>query len=316
MPTTDDVDTVDNSEFFRAQQVTFASAGDEIQEPTRVHGVYKNPLYLWDFSPNLTSSKVGQVQPQHHFPGTNDQIQHQSWSSPDPLFDDITEEGSLLSSMINGHSPTNPAPKGKLVTGQSSPVGAEVFPEPQDTTKATTPPNQDNRRHACSQCTSRFTTAKDLDRHVRTVHHKHNPGEEVLICHEKGCNRKGRPFSRKDNYLKHVRKVHGKGDTWTEKRSSSTDDIESVEPDDDLPTPPPLARETHPHPRLRRGKRKLDALGCDDLDDLSRGELVELVLEMRQKCRKLEEDLRADRKRQETREDMWLKAMLGKMNGK
>ncbi|KAK0617154.1 hypothetical protein B0T14DRAFT_259507 [Immersiella caudata] len=137
--------------------------------------------------------------------------------------------------------------------------------------------------HACQECGRAFKQPKDLKRHQDTVHRKEAPNGEIWVCDEAGCARRGKPFSRKDNYLKHIR-AHKKMKDKRERSSSST---------------------------------AVDGLGKSagrrgELEELSREELVELLIQERQKYRRLEEDVRAERNRQ----DMWLKVTLGRTGGK
>lgn len=63
-----------------------------------------------------------------------------------------------------------------------------------------------DRRFPCGTCARRFGTKNDLDRHRATVHHQ---GAAGFYCDVTGCKRRGRAFSRKDNFVKHLRDVHG-----------------------------------------------------------------------------------------------------------
>ncbi|KAH7064297.1 hypothetical protein BKA63DRAFT_427732 [Paraphoma chrysanthemicola] len=63
------------------------------------------------------------------------------------------------------------------------------------------------RRHKCNDCNSAFNLKADLDRHKRTVHKATD--ESVLRCPVEGC---AVEFVRKDNLVRHLRRVHGQDD--------------------------------------------------------------------------------------------------------
>ncbi|KAK0128429.1 hypothetical protein ONS95_000402 [Cadophora gregata] len=68
----------------------------------------------------------------------------------------------------------------------------------------------DTLSYTCTFCTSPsyFTLAKDLKRHVESIHSK-----SKFYCEVESCSRakgKGRPFNRVDNLVRHVRSRHGK----------------------------------------------------------------------------------------------------------
>jgi uncharacterized Zn-finger protein len=74
-------------------------------------------------------------------------------------------------------------------------------------------------RYQCDKCLTKFGAKGDLDRHQRTIHGSDKP----FLCQEDGCRRSDRPFSRKDNLLKHLRQVHGNiGEPETPSRSPET----------------------------------------------------------------------------------------------
>ncbi|OTA86526.1 hypothetical protein M434DRAFT_35771 [Hypoxylon sp. CO27-5] len=156
------------------------------------------------------------------------------------------------------------------------------------------------RPHECPQCSRRFKIAKDRDRHVATTHRDTASGPlEDWVCRETKCKRNGKPFSRRDNYSKHLREVHGRqrqGSESAERRqSSSGSSCESGSCKDNAM----VAGSTEcfdggPDKR----KRKADELD-EGLDDISRGGLVHLLLQERQKSRRLEEELKLYRKRED-----------------
>lgn len=193
-------------------------------------------------------------------------------------------------------------------------------------TIATISPNPPNPRpHACPNCTRLFTTTKDRDRHLRTVHHQATPGGDTWVCHQSKCKRKGKPFSRHDNYLKHLREVHGSPRSVALEESSEVTAVsdDDDDDDDDGGEPSPVAAVVG-EGLCRKGKRKADDDDNDDddqeeeeggLDDLSREGLLQVVLQMGRKCRKLEDEIRVQRRRRrhELREDMWLRLLSVRM---
>ncbi|OTA67307.1 hypothetical protein K449DRAFT_390020 [Hypoxylon sp. EC38] len=156
------------------------------------------------------------------------------------------------------------------------------------------------RPHECPQCSRRFRIAKDKDRHVATAHRDTaSVPLEDWVCREAKCKRNGKPFSRRDNYTKHLREVHGRqrqGSEGVERRQGvSRSSCESGSCKDNVM----VAGSTECFDGgLSKGKRKADELD-EGLDDISRGGLVHLLLQERQKSRRLEEELKLYRKRED-----------------
>jgi hypothetical protein len=92
----------------------------------------------------------------------------------------------------------------------------------------------------------------------------------------------GKPFSRRDNYIKHLRQVHGAQGQGTkgaqEGESGSEDGGEYVLGEDEMAV---LGIARNDNDRSE-GKRKVDDLG-EGLDELSREDLLLLLLQTRQK---------------------------------
>lgn len=53
-----------------------------------------------------------------------------------------------------------------------------------------------------------FTTLNDLERHGRSIH---NEAGQYIICHEPGCPEREKYFPRRDNFIDHWWRVHGRG---------------------------------------------------------------------------------------------------------
>ncbi|KAK3335331.1 hypothetical protein B0T19DRAFT_436207 [Cercophora scortea] len=79
-------------------------------------------------------------------------------------------------------------------------------------TKASALTGHIDRKHKrpfkCSECGKSFGTKGDRDRHESTVHVK---SAGIWVCHEPSCKRRKAPFSREDNYIRHMKQVHVKG---------------------------------------------------------------------------------------------------------
>src|ERR1041385_2608403 len=60
-------------------------------------------------------------------------------------------------------------------------------------------------RFPCTECDTLHLSSSDLARHQSSVHKKYTP----YFCYELGCRRpRERGFTRKDNFIQHLRKVH------------------------------------------------------------------------------------------------------------
>lgn len=145
-------------------------------------------------------------------------------------------------------------------------------------------PNPTNR-FVCNQCGKGSRSQKDADRHWRTVHEKSTP----YFCHEAGCRRSVRGFSRKDNYEKHLHNVHRKSS-----KSRNTGFA------------------------LRR-EGKESTVTDHGLEGYSQQQLVDMLRAEREKCRnqqgelqEVKDELMKLKSRIEEREDMWLKVLVAK----
>jgi len=149
-----------------------------------------------------------------------------------------------------------------------------------------------NRPFTCDECSESFGAKNDLKRHLDTKHQK----EVQAFCTVTGCKRGHIGFSRRDNLLKHIHNVH-------DQRDQGKGLSKLVSPNEDA------VKET----KITK-KRKRES---DDLEEFSREELIESLLEeqsknkrlfqeMEQQRGKLEEDLRVQRERYEKNEDrLW-----------
>jgi uncharacterized Zn-finger protein len=62
------------------------------------------------------------------------------------------------------------------------------------------------RRFGCDLCQSAFNLNNDLERHKRTVHHKHSYKLAGHMCTNAHCITPGKVFVRKDNFDRHVKR--------------------------------------------------------------------------------------------------------------
>ncbi len=150
---------------------------------------------------------------------------------------------------------------------------------------------QKARQFSCALCELKFRSQSEIKRHRLAVHDKQRP----FLCHEPGCNRNTKGFSRKDNFEVHVRNVH------------------SVQPGDAGQSG--KGGQLHPPSRTPKREHEME----DELRSRSRKDLIKVVLEERENCRierrrreELEEELKNAKRRHEEREDMWLKILTTK----
>ena len=61
---------------------------------------------------------------------------------------------------------------------------------------------------SCTTCDWRFGSRSDLERHESTVHWQGT--SPLWYCTNMSCRRRGRGFSRRDNFTKHMRDVHNR----------------------------------------------------------------------------------------------------------
>lgn len=145
--------------------------------------------------------------------------------------------------------------------------------------------------HVCPHlpCRRGFSTAKDLKRHIKTVH---IPSSNRPKCLEPGCSRNGKPFSRQDNYVKHLREVHKQSIGRSRNSVERTTDVDAsaFTPDQD----------GTPVAGCSKGQKRHRAVETDDeqdeLESRSREDLIRLVREGRSKCQRLEEKLQQQEK--------------------
>ncbi|KAJ3536751.1 hypothetical protein NM208_g6587 [Fusarium decemcellulare] len=170
------------------------------------------------------------------------------------------------------------------------------------------------RPFKCPQCPRRFGSSSDRGRHLRTLHQGLGgtlpSSERAWICEEVGCKRNRKPFSRRDNYVKHLREVHDtsvkKPEVGVQVRGRTDGQSEDVT----QPVAETLvAAALGDQEGLKRKAGDLE----EELGNLSQGELVQLLLYERNKVRRLEEDLKGLRRRCEAREDLWLRVLADKV---
>lgn len=143
---------------------------------------------------------------------------------------------------------------------------------------------RDLRRFACEKCPNAFFAKRDLERHNETVHMK----ERRYTCDQPTCRRNGKPFSRRDNLLKHLQGVHGikeetdGGKEKTEGSNEKADEHKKVSSPED---------EAH-RSSLTKGKRKSDADSTSS-DDGPEPETQSL----RDEVRRLKNEIRSERAR-------------------
>ncbi|KAI5795803.1 hypothetical protein EDC01DRAFT_653576, partial [Geopyxis carbonaria] len=65
----------------------------------------------------------------------------------------------------------------------------------------------DKRLYPCKYCDKAFGKKGDIYRHEASVHRDRMMDPPEIWCQESHCLRK-RPFSRRDNYNDHLRRVH------------------------------------------------------------------------------------------------------------
>lgn len=149
-----------------------------------------------------------------------------------------------------------------------------------------------------------FTYSGGLLRHEREVHKLHGGTEKSLYCHHRDCKRHaGSGFTRKENLLEHLRRVHRRSSDETSptaqlEREDDTSEHGQPSTRREQPQPEP---EPAPPPRLVSTKRKWTAFGpataTTDLADSGgesegsslRAEIKRLRYEMEEKNRKLQD---------------------------
>lgn len=174
-----------------------------------------------------------------------------------------------------------------------------------------------SRHYKCLRCHRRFGSASDRARHVRTLHGEVSGGmptlESACVCREVNCKRNGKPFSRRDNYVKHLREVHGKETKTSGRRSregvegSVQDESSKMQIDGDVAIGGASGIDGK---GLDRRIGLEESGGKEQLTTLSREELFQLLLQEQEKTRILEEDLRGYKKR----EEVFLGVLAGKFD--
>ncbi|KAK1759691.1 hypothetical protein QBC47DRAFT_398496 [Echria macrotheca] len=164
------------------------------------------------------------------------------------------------------------------------------------------------RPFACPHngCKWSFKQTRDLSRHTRTVHA--GDSAKTLVCHEDNCDRAGKPFSRRDNYVKHRRNVHGISSGATTKGKRKVRELEhqlSASPGD---TTPSRSRAT--------GYQDVGSVTDDsdvseeELGGISRETLIKMYLREKRRRRDLERKMAAQRRRQRAMFSKLLEARL------
>ncbi|EGU75941.1 hypothetical protein FOXB_13563 [Fusarium oxysporum f. sp. conglutinans Fo5176] len=77
--------------------------------------------------------------------------------------------------------------------------------EPLSEKRLRTTDKRRTRKFFCSDCTLSFGSQNDVNRHRSSIHDRRRP----YVCQVPGCRRGGLGFSRKDNFMVHLRDVHG-----------------------------------------------------------------------------------------------------------
>ena len=137
--------------------------------------------------------------------------------------------------------------------------------------------------------------------------------ESACVCREVNCKRNGKPFSRRDNYVKHLREVHGKETKTSGRRSregvegSVQDESSKMQIDGDVAIGGASGIDGK---GLDRRIGLEESGGKEQLTTLSREELFQLLLQEQEKTRILEEDLRGYKKR----EEVFLGVLAGKFD--
>lgn len=198
----------------------------------------------------------------------------------DPTHTDVIDVGEITALQDSGR----PQSDGKVFSVEDKPTTSEIE------THLSNPSSLG--KTVCGQCLRTFKTQNDANRHKASVHDKTTP----YFCHEMGCRRVKKGFSRKDNFEVHLSNVHGI-------KSSSILNHAVVLDSPDTTQDSEPKRTRHHHMGLR---------------SLSRGQLIELVSKEREKCdterrkrQELEAQISKMRDWYEEREAMFLK-LLGK----
>lgn len=107
-----------------------------------------------------------------------------------------------------------------------------------------------------------FTYSGGLHRHQREVHHQHGGPKASCLCPHRDCKRSviGRGFTRKENLVEHLRRVH-RGDT----------DEPAVSSQPPSATVVGVFSSTSPNVQVSRKRRK-GALGGDEADANNNGD--------------------------------------------
>jgi hypothetical protein len=180
------------------------------------------------------------------------------------------------------------------------------------------PPTAPIQTYVCQPCNRHFSAKKDLKRHTRTLHDQHNTVTK-LVCHVQSWKRKKRPFSRKDNYAKHLRKVHSITETnpptalASTQPSSPGSDSDSDDEDSFEYTPITYSTKTEASIVATGRKRKAeeDAEAEEDLDKLTREALIQKIGELKRRCQNLEEEKKAERRGYKRKERAWRMLLRG-----
>jgi hypothetical protein len=174
--------------------------------------------------------------------------------------------------------PWNPAARQHLPL----PTSSHQPPQPiQLTATSSNQPSNRHRRFACEKCPNAFLRKRDLERHNETKHMKEHMEERRYTCDQPACPRDGKPFSRRDNLLKHMQFVHG-----IKKKTEGSK--ETADEHNKRSSPENEAQQSS----SSKGKRKGDAVSVSS-DDCSEPETQNL----RDEVRRLKNEMRSERAR-------------------
>ncbi|KAH6724353.1 hypothetical protein BKA61DRAFT_28100 [Leptodontidium sp. MPI-SDFR-AT-0119] len=117
--------------------------------------------------------------------------------------------GSSSESSFSSPEPTTPRPQARLL-GMRDSLSDEPKSSPSSSQSSSNDSESAGVSYICKSCSTPtyFTLAKDLKRHVDSIHSR-----PKFYCEVEACSRskgKGRPFNRVDNLVRHVRSRHGK----------------------------------------------------------------------------------------------------------
>jgi len=159
-----------------------------------------------------------------------------------------------------------------------------------------------------------FTSRKDLNRHGRSIHSK----SVVFFCSVEGCRRQKEGWSRRDNYIRHMRQVHGVNIEANGKRGSRSPPLAARSLLDNLApmgtgnrrkraasgqTTRESSEEGRPEKRLKVSPT------VDDNRDARIAELTAQVQALQEQLQKKEQETQALQEKYERRQDTLLEVI-------